>query len=96
MFGFESNCLFIGQFFTSKNCKKAEHDGVEESEAHGQGVFMDDCGDDEDGKHGSCAESPLRQLQGSQTEHRDRTGVKGQQSRLVPQGFFKSYSHYVT
>lgn len=53
---------------TSKNSKEAEHDGIEEAEAHGQGVLVDDGGDDEHGEHGSCSESPVGQLEGLDKE----------------------------
>lgn len=53
---------------TSKDCKEEKHDGIEEAEAHGQGVLMDDSRDDEHGEHGSCSEFPFRQLQGSEKE----------------------------
>lgn len=59
---------------TSKHSKQAEHDGIEEAKAHGQGVLMDDGGDDEHGEHGSCSEFPVGQLQGSE---RERLRVQG-------------------
>ncbi len=55
---------------TSKEGKEKEHDGVEEAEAHGQGILMDYSGDDEHGEHSSCFEFPFRQLQGSEKEQR--------------------------
>lgn len=51
-------------WLTSEHSKEAEHDRIEEAEAHGQGVLMDDGGHDEDREHGSCSEFPLGQLGG--------------------------------
>lgn len=70
---------------TSEDCKEAEHDGVEESQAHGQGVFMDDSRDDEHGEHSSCSEFPFRQLQGSERERRSL--AQSSRVRLVQCGF---------
>ena len=57
---------------TPEDCKEDKHDGIEEAEAYGQGVLMDNSRDDEHGEHGSCSEFPFRQLQGSEFEHRKR------------------------
>lgn len=51
-------------WLTSEHSEEAEHDRVEEAEAHGQGVLVDDGGHDEDREHGSCPEFPLGQLEG--------------------------------
>lgn len=56
---------------TSKDGKETEHDGIEEAEAHGQGVLVDNSRDDEHREHCSCSEFPFRQLQGSEKEHRE-------------------------
>lgn len=61
---------FTGNELTSKDCKEAEHDGIEETKAYGQGVLMNDCRHDEHREHGSCSEFPFWQLQGSETKLR--------------------------
>lgn len=65
---------------TSKDGKQTEHDGVEEAEAHGQGILMYDSGDDEYGEHGSCSEFLVRQLQGSE-EKTERVWITVQGSQ---------------
>lgn len=61
---------------TSKDGEEKEQDGIEEAEAHCQGVLMDDSRDDEDGEHSSCSEFLFGQLQGSEE---GRVWVRGQE-----------------
>lgn len=89
---------------TSKEGKETEHDGVEEAEAHGQGVLVDDRRDDEDGEHGSCSEFPFRQLQGSEKEQGEGL-AQSSGVRLVQWGIcvtritgrvLNYYTHFIT
>lgn len=57
---------------TTNDGKEKEHDGIEEAEAHGQGVLVHDRRDNEHGEHGSCSEFLFRQLQGSENERKFR------------------------
>lgn len=63
---------------TSNDCKEEKHDRIEEAEADGQGVLMDDSRDDEHGEHGSCSEFPFRQLQGSEKRTEKDSKFRGQ------------------
>lgn len=62
------DCSIISITFTSQNGKETEHDRIEETKAHGQGVLVDDSRDDEHREHGSCSKFPFWQLQGSKKE----------------------------